>query len=117
MTCRLTERRLVELVAEKMRSVLGNPYILQSATGKGRATQHLSHNCTASIGVVLFKGQDNSGEELLKWADLAMYKAKDADRNTVCFFDSVMQIETASRVLFEDDLREAIPSLSIRWWP
>ena len=105
---RTLARTQAELVAEKIRIVLGNPYVLQPATGEGSATRCLIHNCTASIGVVLFKGQDNSHDEVLKWADLAMYKAKDADRNTVCFFDSVMHIENSNRVFFEDDLREAV---------
>lgn len=48
--------------------------------------------CTASLGVALFGGQDESVDTVLTHADLAMYKAKEAGRNIPCFFDSVMHI-------------------------
>ncbi len=111
---RAQARNQAELLAEKIRSVLGNPYVLQAASGEGDSFKSLVHNCTASLGVVLFLGQENSEEDLLKWADLAMYKAKDTGRNTVCFFDSLMQIENTSRVILEEDLREAILNQQFR---
>jgi len=96
------------LVAEKIRGMLDTPYALLLSTGEGSATQELIHSCTASLGVVLFLGQESSAEEVIKWADLAMYKAKDAGRNALCFFDSLMQIENIAHVVLEEDLREAI---------
>jgi GGDEF domain-containing protein len=38
------------------------------------------------MGVVLFCNHDASQAEVLRWADAAMYEAKDAGRNTVCFY-------------------------------
>jgi diguanylate cyclase (GGDEF)-like protein len=105
---RAQARNQAELVAEKIRSVLSKPYVLQTVASEGGAIRSLVHNCTVSIGVALFMGQENPEEDVLKWADLAMYKAKDSGRNTVCFFDSLMQIENTSRVVLEEDLREAI---------
>jgi diguanylate cyclase (GGDEF)-like protein len=45
------------------------------------------HHCTASIGVVLFIGNEVAPEEILKRSDDAMYLAKDAGRNRVKFHE------------------------------
>jgi diguanylate cyclase (GGDEF)-like protein/PAS domain S-box-containing protein len=62
----------------------------------------------ASIGVVLFGDQDQSQEELLKHADIAMYQAKKAGRNTLRFFDPQMQNAITARVSLEDELHKAL---------
>ena len=67
-------------VGQKILASLNRPYDLN-----GHA--HLS---TPSIGATIFCGLQNSREELIKQADLAMYKAKSAGRNTLCFFDPAM---------------------------
>ena len=36
-------------------------------------------------GVVLFRNHDNNLADILRWADAAMYQAKDAGRNAICF--------------------------------
>jgi diguanylate cyclase (GGDEF)-like protein/PAS domain S-box-containing protein len=63
---------------------------------------------TPSIGVALFDGPRNSIDELLKQADLAMYQAKTAGRNTLRFFDTAMQAAVSERSALESDLREAL---------
>lgn len=65
-------------------------------------------NCTASIGVALFGKYNITPDELLKQADLAMYQAKDAGRNTVRFFDPTMQQTVLERLELERDLEEAM---------
>jgi diguanylate cyclase (GGDEF)-like protein len=47
----------------------------------------VEHHCTSSIGVVLFVDHDINQEDILKWADIAMYQAKQDGRNTIRFFD------------------------------
>lgn len=69
-------------VAEKLREVLSQPYLLASSEGGDAVT----HRCTASIGVCLFQGHGLSRDELIRRADVAMYDAKSAGRNTVRFF-------------------------------
>ena len=50
------------------------------------------YHSTPSIGVTLFVGnQEITVDELLKQADIAMYQAKSAGRNTLRFFDPEMQ--------------------------
>ena len=85
-------------IAEKIRSELVKPYLL------GGQVQHSS----PSIGVCLYLGRSESVDTLLKHADLAMYQAKEAGRNTVCFFDPVMQQAVEERAALEKDLRSAI---------
>ena len=63
------------------------------------------HNCTPSIGITLFSDGRDSVDELLKRADLAMYRAKAAGRNTLSFFDPQMQTAVTARVAMEENLR------------
>jgi diguanylate cyclase (GGDEF)-like protein/PAS domain S-box-containing protein len=76
------------IVAERIRTNLAKPYLL---TGKhdGNVEITVEHHCTSSIGVVLFKDQETRLEDILKWADMAMYKAKQDGRNTVRFSDEI----------------------------
>ena len=68
----------------------------------------IHHHCTASIGATLFRGQETSIDDLLKQADLAMYKSKAMGRNGLHFFDPVMQTIVIERAAMEVDMRIAI---------
>lgn len=70
------------IVAEKIRVTLAEPYLLNTQT----EGQSVTHRCTSSIGVVLFINHDASENDIIKWADMAMYQAKEAGRNQVHFF-------------------------------
>ena len=87
-----------ETVAEKILATLSQPYLL----GK------TPHHSTASIGVTLFRGDLATIDDLMKQADLAMYKSKSAGRHVVRFFDPTMELAIKERVTLEDDLRQAI---------
>ena len=64
---------------------------------------------TASIGLTLFSGTGgDTVESILKQADLAMYAAKDAGRNTIRFYDAGMQALVQENVRLEGDLRAAL---------
>ncbi len=67
------------------------------------------HYSTPSVGVTVF-GDDEVyiPEDLLKRADMAMYEAKSAGRNTQRFFDPRMQAMVNARTHLESDLRQAI---------
>lgn len=63
--------------------------------------------CSTSIGIRLFREQE-SVDELLRHADLAMYEAKAGGRNTFRFFNPTMQISVTSRANMEKDIRTAL---------
>jgi len=81
-------------VAEKIRDAIAAPDDLG-----GR-----KFSCAASLGITLFCGAGDSVDTLLKQADLAMYKAKSAGRNTLRFFDPAMQTALEERITLESDL-------------
>jgi diguanylate cyclase (GGDEF)-like protein/excisionase family DNA binding protein len=63
---------------------------------------------TASIGVVVPDGPRQSPEELLRDADVAMYRAKDAGGGRYALFDRAMRDRLLQRVELEHDLRQAL---------
>lgn len=63
---------------------------------------------TVSMGAVVFDGHGDTVEELLKRADLALYQAKSAGRDTLQFFDPSMQKAVSARVEMEKDIRLAL---------
>ncbi len=87
-----------EAVGEKLLAALGQTYLLTTC----------DYRCTPSVGAVLFSGHQQKEEDLLKQADIAMYQAKKAGRNTLRFFDPEMQAAVAARVALENDLRKAV---------
>ncbi len=88
-----------EAVGEKILATLNLPYPLGNA----------EHHRSASIGITLLDGAQLKGiEEPLKWAELAMYQAKIAGRNTLRFFDPQMQAVVNARVAMEASLHEAL---------
>lgn len=74
------------IVAEKIRVTLAEPYLLKLR--QNGDTKTVGHHCTSSIGVVLFINNSSSKEDILKWADLAMYQAKSDGRNRIRFYDA-----------------------------
>lgn len=87
-----------DMVAEKVRAELGLPY---------QFGDYL-HYSTPSIGVVLFRGHLQPLEDVLRFADTAMYQAKQAGRNVVRFYDPAMQAAIETRAQLEEELRSAL---------
>jgi diguanylate cyclase (GGDEF)-like protein len=88
-----------ELVAERLLDALQQPFKL----GANKET-HLT--VTASIGIAA--GDHTSAEELLRNADIAMYRAKWDGKNRYAVFETGMQDAVQSRMELEMDLREAL---------
>ncbi len=88
----------LETVGEKILATLGQPYQLAGQ----------EYRITPSIGATLFIDALESPDELLKQADIAMYQAKNAGRNTLRFFDPKMQKDIEERAFLEYELRNAL---------
>jgi diguanylate cyclase (GGDEF)-like protein/PAS domain S-box-containing protein len=87
--------QFTENAAKKILAYLAEPYMLM---GK-------PYNNSASIGATVFiKGLENR-DDVVKHTEAAMYQAKGAGRNTVCFFDPAMQAQAVARAEFEQDMR------------
>ncbi|QEL57760.1 EAL domain-containing protein [Chromobacterium paludis] len=63
---------------------------------------------TGSIGISVFPHDGRDAQTLLKNADVAMYRAKEAGKNTYQFFDPGMNTQTFERLLLENGLRMAL---------
>ncbi len=90
--------RQVRQVAEKLRHLLAEPMLLD-----GHRLQ-----VTPSIGVALIPDHGNTPADLLKRADIALYRAKDSGRNAIQLFRSTMQDAASARLRLENDLRLAL---------
>ncbi|MDP1998557.1 MAG: EAL domain-containing protein [Rhodoferax sp.] len=79
------------------------------ALGQSYEIEGHAHHSTVSIGVTLFGGSERESiEEPLKRAELAMYQAKSAGRNSLCFFTPELRTAVTTRATLEAELREAI---------
>lgn len=76
---------------------------------KPHALGNYEHHGGASVGVNLFHGHEVGIDDLLKRADVAMYRAKAAGRNTIRLFDPTMQATLEARADLEQALRRALP--------
>jgi diguanylate cyclase (GGDEF)-like protein len=88
-----------ELIAERLLDALKHPFHL-GADKQTRVT------VTASIGIAA--GDRISAEELLRDADIAMYRAKRDGKNRYAVFETDMQDSIQNRMELEMDLREAL---------
>lgn len=93
-TDQTTSTEQAAAVAEKIRAALAAPYQL-SVTQPGDPATTVEHHCSVSIGVVVFVNHLSSQTDLMKWADAAMYQAKDAGRNRVQFYEPYMPLACA----------------------
>lgn len=75
------------VVAEKIRAALSEPYLLISRHNEGEEGV-IRHQCGASIGVVVFSSHDGNQDDIIKWADMAMYQAKEEGRNLIRFYNA-----------------------------
>jgi len=85
-------------VAQKIITELNKPFDIAG----------FEYQTSPSLGICLFRAHELSVNEVLKRADMAMYQAKQAGRNTVCFYDQTLQPQLEARANLEADLRHAI---------
>jgi len=85
-------------VAQKLINTLKKPIV----------TKHHTLHISASVGISIYPENATTAEDLLKFSDTAMYKAKDEGRNNFQFYSTEMTEEAFSRVVMENSLRVAI---------
>jgi len=85
-------------MAESLRGAIASGYRLG---GQGV-------DVTASIGVVLCGQRIDDADEVMKQADLALYRAKAAGRNAAWIFDPALQADLLQRAALVRDLRTAL---------
>ena len=87
--------------------------------GEAFTVDDIDHYVGASIGIVLFPDDGDSVELLLKNADAAMYRAKDAGRNRYEFFSQRLNDEGRRKINLERELRQAFQNgdLEVRYQP
>ena len=85
-------------VAEKILTAIALPYKLDN------------HDCSSasSIGITVFGDNEKNVNDVLQQADIAMYQAKAAGRNTIHFFAPSLQVALNARASAEDAIRRAI---------
>lgn len=76
------------MVAEKIRASLASQYVLR-VMRDGETEAIVKHICTVSVGVTLFLGLEACAGDIMKWADSAMYRAKESGKNLIRFHKGV----------------------------
>ena len=84
-----------EEAGQRILALLREPYTLYGE----------SHHSSLSMGITVFTGSAQTVEELLQRADLALYQAKDAGRDTLRFYDPQIQAAVNERAALELDMR------------
>lgn len=85
-------------MAVKLVAVLNEPAVLQG---------HRLH-LNASIGVAMYPGNGDAGDQLMRNADLAMYQAKQSGSGRVCLFSPLLNQRSRDLLTLENDLRDAL---------
>ncbi len=127
------ELRLTELVArlggdeftvllpaaESLNQVLGIVGRLQTSLTQPFRVQDYSLHVSASIGVVHDIQGYTTAEEVLRDADIAMYRAKREGKGQHAVFDSALHAEVVNRMTLESDLRFAVErgELTVHYQP
>ncbi len=87
-----------QVLAERLVQILGAPFKIE-----GRQV-----NIGCSIGIALSPAHGEQSDQLLRCADLALYKAKNSGRKRFCFYSEDLKAEADRRNELENDLRQAI---------
>jgi diguanylate cyclase (GGDEF)-like protein len=98
-----------KILAARVVDLLGRTYLING---------HML-NIGASVGVTLAPQDSRDPDQLLKHADLALYRAKQDGRGAFCFFEPAMDARMQARRLLENDLRKALAlkELSLAYQP
>ncbi|HEX5212657.1 MAG TPA: EAL domain-containing protein, partial [Pseudolabrys sp.] len=68
----------------------------------------------ASIGIAVIDKKSGGAADIMRYADMALYRAKNEGRNRACLYDAAMDADLSNRKLLEGDLRQAIENNQLR---
>jgi diguanylate cyclase (GGDEF)-like protein len=68
----------------------------------------------ASIGIAVIDRRAGDAADILRYADMALYRAKNEGRNRACIYDTAMDADLSNRKLLEGDLHHAIQNDALR---
>jgi diguanylate cyclase (GGDEF)-like protein len=68
----------------------------------------------ASIGIAVIDQRTGGSADIMRYADMALYRAKNEGRNRACIYDAVMDADLSRRKLIEQDLRETIANDALK---
>jgi len=94
----IADNAFPSVVAQKIIDTLSTPIKLKDELGY----------IGSSIGIAIYPDDSKDNDELIKYADMAMYKAKEAGKNRYRYFTSTMDSESREKMELTNDLREAI---------
>jgi diguanylate cyclase (GGDEF)-like protein/PAS domain S-box-containing protein len=92
----------VDRIAQSIVDALSRPFELAGFIGNERA------EVSASVGIALYPADAREPDELLSYADQAMYASKNGGRNRYSYFTQDLQEAALARQLIAGELREAI---------
>ena len=93
-----TDAAFIQSLTARLRSQIAAPLTIEDITLE----------LTASIGVAVYPGDGLDADSLLKHADIALYEAKEAGRNTYRVFSSDMNVQLGEHIALEQALRRAL---------
>ncbi len=93
-----TDAASVQAIARRIILALCTPYAI--------AGQNICIG--ASIGIAMIDARSGGAADIMRYADMALYRAKNEGRNRACIYDAAMDADLSQRKLIEHDLREAI---------
>jgi diguanylate cyclase (GGDEF)-like protein/PAS domain S-box-containing protein len=102
----ITEREEVRSFAQKVLDMFGKPVSVDDK----------SFHISISMGLTVFPADGNSFDQLVKNADLAMYKAKEEGKNRYAFFEQALDETVRQKMMLEQDLRNAIRDDELCLW-
>lgn len=100
-----TDTPTLQRIADRIIAALCAPYCING------------HNILigASIGIAVIENRSGTGAaDIMRYADMALYRAKNEGRNRACIYDAAMNADLSNRKSLEHDLRQAIGSDGLR---
>ena len=98
LTANATDRETTQAIAMRIINALCSPYTINGHTIV----------IGVSIGIAVIDRNTGSAADVMRYADLALYRAKNDGRNRACIYDSEMDADVVNRKRLEADLRVAI---------